>query len=791
MAGRPKLGLALSGGGFRASFFHLGVLRRLAELDLLRHVSVLSTVSGGSVVGALYMLHLAKHLKKSAKLRRDDYVALIGDVEKDFRAGTAANLRTRLFLDPVQNLRMWCTRFSMGRRMARLYHTHLYVKVARHIKDAWAKAVPLSEFRIAPEGKPLTVEIEAYNAGEADRLPKWVINATSLNTGGDFRFTPSEVGEPSLGSIRFDEVDTVMSYKRLLLGTWTRKGRARALNSLRDQELAGKTAYRERTSRSLAWWLAAQAGLAAERKRPGDAKAGEAAFKDLYAALKNEISREASWLDAALEGDWDASRRLATAEFGVLRRAKLAAWYLREGARKQPPVLGGLSAEQHVSSLWSAIEDVDAPLAERLKKAAPAQGGAGELAELLLDLFYFRSALAFSWTAGKAVKQLTVADAVAASANFPPVFSPFEILGLYDPGTVWRLALTDGGVKDNTGVDALLDEECTHVVASDAGRLLDADPRPGAGRLRSLMPRVLDVLMHTVRDQQLEALRERRRVTEAAAEASFAKGPRMTDVRTRYRLDSAVFFHLTSDPSDGAGDGPPPHPFADDLARLRTDLDAFHREEMDGLHYQGHQLADRFVRRWMGKAFTLDTSPGKLPALKLPAPEAVRTTRRVLRAGRRRFLRPFFALPLVARLALVLLLAGAAAAAAWFAALPLTGAGNWVLARLSDFARWPLLFGGRELWLEHPRSGWVVLGALVAFSALWRLWPRVEMALAGMLSGFGPRGVQLGAIQTARFLGLWRRNVWWLLGYAPLVLSLMASAWAAASYGLHRLARGK
>jgi hypothetical protein len=41
-----KIGLALSGGGFRASFFHLGVLRRLAELGLLRRVAVLSTVSG-------------------------------------------------------------------------------------------------------------------------------------------------------------------------------------------------------------------------------------------------------------------------------------------------------------------------------------------------------------------------------------------------------------------------------------------------------------------------------------------------------------------------------------------------------------------------------------------------------------------------------------------------------------------------------------------------------------------------------------------------------------------------
>ena len=45
---QPKLGLALAGGGFRASLFHLGVLRRLQETQVLRYVQVLSTVSGGS-----------------------------------------------------------------------------------------------------------------------------------------------------------------------------------------------------------------------------------------------------------------------------------------------------------------------------------------------------------------------------------------------------------------------------------------------------------------------------------------------------------------------------------------------------------------------------------------------------------------------------------------------------------------------------------------------------------------------------------------------------------------------
>lgn len=58
-----KLGLALSGGGFRASFFHLGVLAYLAELNLLRTVEVLSCVSGGSIVGTHYYLKLRRLLQ--------------------------------------------------------------------------------------------------------------------------------------------------------------------------------------------------------------------------------------------------------------------------------------------------------------------------------------------------------------------------------------------------------------------------------------------------------------------------------------------------------------------------------------------------------------------------------------------------------------------------------------------------------------------------------------------------------------------------------------------------------
>ena len=48
-----NIGLALSGGGFRATVFHLGVLARMADENRLEQVTVISTVSGGSLCGAL------------------------------------------------------------------------------------------------------------------------------------------------------------------------------------------------------------------------------------------------------------------------------------------------------------------------------------------------------------------------------------------------------------------------------------------------------------------------------------------------------------------------------------------------------------------------------------------------------------------------------------------------------------------------------------------------------------------------------------------------------------------
>jgi len=54
---RPRIALSLSGGGFRATFFHLGVIRFLAETGLLKDVNQICSVSGGSILAA----HLVKN----------------------------------------------------------------------------------------------------------------------------------------------------------------------------------------------------------------------------------------------------------------------------------------------------------------------------------------------------------------------------------------------------------------------------------------------------------------------------------------------------------------------------------------------------------------------------------------------------------------------------------------------------------------------------------------------------------------------------------------------------------
>jgi predicted acylesterase/phospholipase RssA len=79
-----RIGLALSGGGFRATLYHLGMIRFLREANILPNVTHITSVSGGSILAA----HLALHWDRyNGSLEEFDAAAaeLIRFVQLDIR----------------------------------------------------------------------------------------------------------------------------------------------------------------------------------------------------------------------------------------------------------------------------------------------------------------------------------------------------------------------------------------------------------------------------------------------------------------------------------------------------------------------------------------------------------------------------------------------------------------------------------------------------------------------------------------------------------------------------------
>ncbi|MBI3005290.1 MAG: patatin-like phospholipase family protein [Ignavibacteriales bacterium] len=205
-----KLGLALSGGGFRASLFHIGVLARLAELNVLRSVEVLSTVSGGSIVGALYYLHLKRLLesKTDSQITAADYVGIVHSIQTSFLDGVRTNVRVRAYANYLKNWRMIFKRsYSRSDRMAELYNGTFYDPVARHIPSIGHDNVLMKELLVHPMGGPTNFSPLKHNARRNAKVPMLIINATTLNTGRNWQFTAVSMGErePKKGTTDFDK----------------------------------------------------------------------------------------------------------------------------------------------------------------------------------------------------------------------------------------------------------------------------------------------------------------------------------------------------------------------------------------------------------------------------------------------------------------------------------------------------------------------------------------------------------------------------------------------------------
>jgi NTE family protein len=155
-----KIGLALSGGGIRAAVFHLGVLRRLAEQDLLETVSQISTVSGGSLALAALMSKARMHWPSSAEYRTLIYPAL-------------KELLTTTDLFSFKAI-------------------------------GWAGVVRFNAQLLRHRAKVLADLLEKRwgVVGAVEQLPDqptWWINTTCLETGKNWRFAKREMGDWQFG----------------------------------------------------------------------------------------------------------------------------------------------------------------------------------------------------------------------------------------------------------------------------------------------------------------------------------------------------------------------------------------------------------------------------------------------------------------------------------------------------------------------------------------------------------------------------------------------------------------
>ncbi|TMP29432.1 hypothetical protein CWB99_09500 [Pseudoalteromonas rubra] len=194
-----KTGLALSGGGFRASLYHIGVLAALAEQDQLRHIEVISCVSGGSIIGMHYYLALKALLesKPDEKISQHDYIKLVRRLETDFLHGVQRNIRTRALSRPCPLFKMITQGdYSLTKRIGELYVQELYSKLANNqTLPTYMDQLPIYPC-IAEKQQDKDFHPQQGNWQRSAKVPVLVINATTVNTGHNWQFTATWMGEP-------------------------------------------------------------------------------------------------------------------------------------------------------------------------------------------------------------------------------------------------------------------------------------------------------------------------------------------------------------------------------------------------------------------------------------------------------------------------------------------------------------------------------------------------------------------------------------------------------------------
>jgi hypothetical protein len=186
-------------------------------------------------------------------------------------------------------------------------------------------------------------------------------------------------------------------------------------------------------------------------------------------------------------------------------------------------------------------------------------------------------------------KNMRLGYAVAASSCVPGLFEPLPLAGLYKDKVV---RLVDGGVHDNQGADALLEQGCNVLLVSDASGQMDAQDDPGKGLL-GVPLRANSILQARLRESQYHELDARRR-------SGLLQG--LMFIHLKQGLESQSIDWLDcQDPSDPTTNKPLlpygiQREVQDKLATIRTDLDSFSDAEAYALMTSAYRMTEHALR---------------------------------------------------------------------------------------------------------------------------------------------------------------------------------------------------
>ncbi|MET4291147.1 NTE family protein [Bradyrhizobium sp. LB8.2] len=202
-ATKPKIGLALSGGGSRAIAFHLGCLRALDNLGLLDQIAIVSTVSGGSVIGAYFHAHRGDFPSFEMKIRNLLAEGLVKRMCRKLLSPLGFKLMAASLLIGAVALGTLLVRIAVA--ACRL----LALQSLRKKFERFDIRSPLHRFVSRTNLLEAVLDDVLFDGAALSDLPAQphlVINASELRTGSAFRFGTIESGSWRWGTVRNNQV---------------------------------------------------------------------------------------------------------------------------------------------------------------------------------------------------------------------------------------------------------------------------------------------------------------------------------------------------------------------------------------------------------------------------------------------------------------------------------------------------------------------------------------------------------------------------------------------------------